>query len=310
MPIPFALIRLVSADPQGATLQQGITSAEGRFRFVSVIAGDYHVQLLRIGYRPVLSPVVRVRAAETVHHELRAPTQAVLLPTVTVHSRPTCLDAAQLANDPRLASLWSEARKGVEIRRAFELQYRFTRTLRQNVQIDWRFRRNAKRVEETTLVNEPDSVLARDERLREQNRAKGYTEGGRLVVPNEKELLDEAFLREHCLETSVGEADGALGLRFRPAQPRPDLVDIRGTIWVEADTYQIQRLDLEHVRGDRPFAWVRVDYADVVVGESKLRLPSAGSGSVRPRGLNRTLVTGAAATFTYTYRNFEQVRAR
>jgi hypothetical protein len=51
-PIPFALVRLVPADstasPSG-TPPQGITSADGRYRFVGVAAGRYRVQLLRIG---------------------------------------------------------------------------------------------------------------------------------------------------------------------------------------------------------------------------------------------------------------------
>ncbi|MFN2566743.1 MAG: carboxypeptidase-like regulatory domain-containing protein [Gemmatimonadaceae bacterium] len=58
--IPFALIRLQRVVDQQTTLpagsqQQGITSATGRFRFASVPPGTYRLQLLRIGYRPVLS---------------------------------------------------------------------------------------------------------------------------------------------------------------------------------------------------------------------------------------------------------------
>ena len=309
-PIPFALVKLLPTDPRQATTQQGITDATGRFRFQTVSPGEYRLQLLRIGYRPVLSPVLTIRPGETLSHALRGSTQAVQLAAVTVRPDATCLDSAQLGTDPRLAALWNEARKGVEIRRAFELQYRFVRTLRQDIEISWRLRRNARRVEETTTVNEPDSVLAREERNRVRNRAEGYSERGRLIVPNEKELLDDAFLHDHCLETATAEEPGAVGLRFRPVQPRRDGVDLRGTVWVDTSTYHIRRLELEHLRGGNAFARSRIDYKDIRVGASTLRLPSGGWASVRATGMNRTMVTGANAAITYTYRAFEQVRGK
>src|SRR5215213_7394196 len=68
-PIPFALVRLVPADSTASlsgTPPQGITSADGRYRFGGVVTGRYRVQLLRIGFRPVLSDPVQVADGETV----------------------------------------------------------------------------------------------------------------------------------------------------------------------------------------------------------------------------------------------------
>src|SRR5688572_27524958 len=52
VPVPFALVRLVPVDStasRSGTPPQGITSADGRYRFSGVAAGRYRVQLLRIG---------------------------------------------------------------------------------------------------------------------------------------------------------------------------------------------------------------------------------------------------------------------
>jgi hypothetical protein len=316
-PLPFALVRLLPAEsPAGAApptpLQQRITSAEGRFRLVDVPAGDYRLQLARIGYRPVLTPALRVRAGETLRHEIRGTTQVVQLAPVTVRSEGSCLRAAQLADEPRLAELWNEARKGLEIRRAFERQYRFAYVQRQDVAMQWRIGKTSRRVRVDTTVSEPDSVIARDRRRQSENRARGYARGGgnQLVAPNEKELLDDEFLRDHCLETAIAEEEGALGLRFRPVESRRDRVAIRGTIWVDAASYLVRRLEFAYLDGGRPYAEVRLDYGDVAVGGSALRLPTGGRATIRVRGAQAALLSRGEATLAYTYGTFEPARDR
>jgi hypothetical protein len=164
-----------------------------------------------------------------------------------------------------------------------------------------------------TAVSEPDSVPARERRLRAARQANGYATGNLIELPDERELLSDAFLGGHCLETAVAEAEGALGLRFRPVGGRREGVDIRGTIWVAADTYQMRRLEFEYVdAGDAdPFARSRADYADVAVGGSALRLRTTGDGAIlRIRGPMRAGVKRASATFTFTYQDVRPVGAR
>ena len=77
-PVQFALVRLVRADSSplpSDSPPQGITNADGRYRFDGVAPGRYRVQLLRIGFRPLLSDPVQVAAGETVQLELRVASQ-------------------------------------------------------------------------------------------------------------------------------------------------------------------------------------------------------------------------------------------
>jgi hypothetical protein len=311
-PLPFALVRLLPVDSTAAPLRQRITSAEGRYYLADVPAGAYRLQLARIGYRPVVTAVLHVRAGETQRHDLRGTTQAVQLAAVTVRSEGSCLRVAQLADEPRLAALWSEARKGLEIRRAFELQYRFARVLRQDVALKWRIGKTSREVRVDSTVSEPDSAAARDRRAQEENRAQGYARrgGNTIVAPSEKELLDEAFLREHCLETAIAEEEGALGLRFRPVEASRDRVALRGTIWVDEETYAVRRLDLEYLDGGRPYAEARLDYGDVSVGGSRLRLPTGGFARVRVRGAQAALLSRGEARIAYAYRDVEPAGGR
>lgn len=322
-PIPFALIRLVAphdvadstpgvAPAVPRAVMQVVTNADGRFQFAGVPAGDYHLQLARIGYRPVLSPALHVAPGATLRHELRGPARAVLLAPVTVYGGAACLTAAALADEPRVATLWAEARKGVEVRDAFARQVRFASVLRQEITARWRFRRASREVRVDTVLSEPDSVRARAARLATTRAAQGYAEGNLIALPRETELLTDDFLRDHCLERQVAEEGGALGLRFRPVRDRRDGADVRGTIWIAADGYQIRRLEFEYVEGGgAPFARSRLDYGDVTIAGSTLRLGTGGEGAIlRPRGVTRAALRSAATTFTLTYLDARQFGAR
>jgi hypothetical protein len=307
--IPFALVRLQLVEPQTAdtSARQVITTAAGRFHFTGVAPGNYRLQLLRIGFRPVHSSAIIVVPGDTVQYELSAPTNAVQLATVTVRAGESCLTADRLSEDPSLATLWREVQKGIEIRRAFELQYRFTRTVRQEGRVDWRLR--SRRLRKTdTLVNEPDSVVVRDERRRAANRAQGFAKGGLLIVPNEKDVVDDDFLRDYCLETPAESVRGERGLRFRPVQRQRDGVGIRGTVWVDAATYMIRRMEIEWLRSNDAVGRSRIDYADIDVAGSRLRLPASGHATARPSGLTRTLIRRAEVSLTFEYRDVQQVR--
>ena len=105
-PLQFALVRLVRADssplPDGPL--QGITTATGRYRFDAVAPGRYRVQLLRIGFLPVVSDAVQVAAGETVQFAFRVPSQTVTLPPVTVTAE-VCVPAKELENYPQIQTL-------------------------------------------------------------------------------------------------------------------------------------------------------------------------------------------------------------
>jgi hypothetical protein len=305
-PLALLLVRLLPTAP-GAAPRDAVTDAQGRFRFDSIPAGEYRLQVEQIGFERTQSPVLRVRAGETVFHEIRSAARPVMLEAITVVGG-RCLTADRLAEDPELAVLWNEARKGVQTRRAFDLQYRYTRVMRQDVATRWRIRGTTRRTETDTVVSEPDSALLREQRRHALHREVGYMEGERLHLPYETELLDDAFLRDYCLEPSFEAAEGAYVLRFRPVRPRRDGADVRGAIHVDAQGFGIRRLEFEYLRGGRPFATSYLEYEDLGVAGSTLRLPVRGGATMRTFGVGRMAALGATATLVYTYGGFERVQ--
>lgn len=299
-PIPFALVQLVPVGTPGAPIQ-AITNSSGRFYFGTVPTGAYRLQLLRIGFAPVASPVLQVRAGDELQQVLRGPAEALRLPTMVV--RPSrCLQSAELAEASDVSTLWNEARKGLDLRRAFELSYGYTRTVR-TVYEPEKSRGRDQRVTTDRLVSTPDSVLLREQRGRERRTTHGYGTPKTLTVPNEKEMLDEAFLTNHCLEAVQSDDHEMVGLRFVPTAPEKGGLAIRGTMWLDPATFLVQRLDLEHVGGrklDKPHSTVRIDYDDVAIGGSTLRLPVGGDVSLFEARVHVMLIFG--------YDQFEEAR--
>ena len=307
-PIPFALVRVVPVDSQSAGGRQSITNAQGQFQFQSVPAGKYRLQLLRIGYRPVLSPVVEVRAGETSEIDLRGSMIGLPLPTVVVYGEGECLGGERAASDPYLAALWQDVREGVEVRRGFDQRYRYKRALSEASETIVPSRPTIRRQRADTVVSEPDSVLVREERARARHASDGFGKGNNLALPEERELLDDTFLHTHCIVPAVLDSNGATGIQFRETSRSRDGFGIRGTIWVDSPTRLMRRLQLEYLNGDTPIGHVAVEYADVAVTGTALRLATTGSFSTRL--LNAPRGTTATGILTFTYWGFEEVRPK
>jgi hypothetical protein len=309
-PLSLLLIRLVPVVRQAEAPQGVVTDAQGRFRFADVPAGEYRLQVEQIGHERTLSPVLGVRPGGAVQQDIRSTMVPIQLAGITVGGR--CLTAAQLPSDLRLAALWNEARKGVETRRAFALQYRYLRTFRQEITLKPRIGKTQHETREEIVISDPDSIRARERRLAVTRRSEGYGTQRRtsftLSLPNETELLSDEFLRDHCLESAVLEDEGAYGLRFRPVRIVGDRVDIQGAVWVDAKTFLIRRLDLEYLDGRRAAAQGTIEYEDTPIGGSVLRLPARGQLSGRPGGMLGAAIVRIHSDLSFGYRDFQRVR--
>lgn len=304
-PVAFALVRLLPAGG-AAPVAQVATGAGGRFRLADVPAGEYRLQLARIGYRPVLSEPIAVTAGATVRHDLRVAAQVLQLATVVARGTPACLTGDRIAEEPALALAWEQGRDGVELRRAVERQYRYVRHRRQDVVIRRRLGGPGRETRVDSVVSTPDSARARDREYERLRRTQGYRRGNSFSLPNERDVFAPEFLRDHCLEAQLLAEDGLVGVRFRPVTPRRGVEDVRGTLWLDAARYVARHLDVEWVEGDRRSGFGRLDYADVPVPGGVVRLPSGGRFTIeRLSGLaGRAMASGAEATLTMTYGGF------
>lgn len=314
-PVPFALVRLIRADSSPLPSDnppQGITNAEGRYRFDRVAPGRYRVELVRIGFRPWLSDPVQVGAGQTIQFALRVASQLVMvLPPVTV-TADICVPAKEFKEHPQLQTLWQQARDGASVRTELMARFRYTVFSREE-SVERKADGTPVGVVDQRYLSDPKWAVRDATRNRTQRISRGYygprTDfGDGFYVPSELDVLHEDFLRAHCFVAEAARGEGEVGLRFRPLRLRRNFLDIGGTIWLDSATYLARRIELEYVDGEDPRGTVRIDYSDVAVAGGTLRMPVGGEINLRPS--RRNPANRSASMLTITYSGFEEVPRR
>jgi hypothetical protein len=271
------VVRLLPAgDTTRAPLATTLTDSAGAFRLRPVPAGSYRLGVARVGVQSVTSEAVQVGAGASVRHDLAVALGAVQLPALSIGQR--CYTGTQLDEAPALATLWREAQKAGDARRAFDHAYRYSYDWQQELTASLRLLPDRQMSKRRTVTNVPAETRARDARLRQLRDQVGYgsTEGGvNLDPPDLPELLGSDFLQTHCVFADAEPVNGAWAVRFRPVgAPRPGRVDIRGTLWIGRDAFEVRAFDYEYLRDGRPFGGGTITYTDVAVPGGTVRLPS------------------------------------
>lgn len=292
-PLSAALVVLAPEEGDGEA-RTALTDAAGSFRFGGVAPGVYRLRVERIGFRADASSPFRVEPGRTVERRLEPTFVPLTLEGLTAVAR--CYRADELEGDAELAALWNEARKAMEIRRAFERTYGVAYRMRQETTLRVGRGRRAREVRDTlsrVIGSTPSTVAVEEAARRARWRERGFVDrSGRRVdfeLPDGRELLDPQFLRIHCLDSRLAEEDGAWELSFRPLPERRRRYALRGRIRLDAATFQVRELVFEHLDRDRPILRTTVVYGDVGVPGGTIRLPVRGDFRGDARGLVRGL---------------------
>jgi hypothetical protein len=314
-PVQFALVQLVRADSGALPSDlppQGITNASGRFRFDDVAPGRYRVQLLRVGFEPVLSDALHVAARETVQFAFRVSSRPLMLPPVTV-TADVCVMAKDLREHPQLHTLWHQARQGASIRTEIMARYRYhVATHEESYELKADGPTPPGTIDQAYL-NDPKRAARNAARNRNDRLSRGYYGpsnkfGDGFYVPNELDVLHEDFLKTHCFVPVAAHGVGEVGLQFRPVRTRPNFLDILGTIWLDSKTFLARRIELEYVDGQEPRGTYRADFGDIAVAGGTLRMPVGGAFTMRPSRKDAARRTEGKVTVTYS--GFEEVPRR
>jgi hypothetical protein len=309
-PVQFALVRLVRADsgpPPSGDPPQGITDAEGRYRFYGVAPGRYRVEVQRIGFQPWLSDPVQVGAGATVKLDLRVASRPLAIPPATVTvTADACVPANRLKEHPEILTLWQQARDGASVRTELMTRFRYHVAFHEE---SYELKADGPGPPGTldrSHVSDPRSAARNAARIRDLRLSRGYyAPNDGFHVPNELDVLHEDFLKTHCVVAAAARGEGEVGLHFRTLRARQNFLDVVGTIWLDSATFLARRLELEYLDFDDSRGTVRVDFADVPVGRGTLRMPVLTTFTMRPSRTNPSRRTQGKVTTTYS--GFEEV---
>ena len=266
-PLPGAMIVLV--DAEGTQVGRILTDDLGRFTLRAPRDGTYTLRADRIGYASMTSPPIELASGTAAFHDMVVPVQAIALDNITVEGERRCVLRPEGGLD--VARVWEEARKALAAA-AFTDEtsiYRYvTMRYERDLDTDARTVTNEQRrfsdlMQRQTFVSRPVEELMADGFVQEQEDGTFY------YAPDANVMLSDAFLDTHCLRVRQGEDEtaGLIGLAFEPVEGRRGHIDIRGVMWLEPESSELQ--------------WLEYNYADL---EAELRSRHVG-GKVMFAGL-------------------------
>lgn len=264
-PVSYALVRLAPAGSDAAG-RTALTDASGAFVFAGVAPGTYRLRLERIGFAAEATDAFTIAAGETVERDIRSAPRAVAIPGIVATA--DCPTAENLSRYPALATLWNEAVKAVETRRAFDDAYHYEFDMRQYSSYS---ERNGGALDSVVrhVTMDPRSRVDR-------NRAGwGRVSPQRMTleIPDGHEILDPEFLRTHCLDGGLDEEANVYTIGFRPRQARRRRVDIRGEVRLDRATLQVNSIEVEWTDAARTLLEATVEFTDATVPGGTVRLP-------------------------------------
>jgi protocatechuate 3,4-dioxygenase beta subunit len=251
--IPGVLVTLVPADSavgQASLSLTALTDERGEYAIRAGAPGRYRLDAKRIGVRRFASTPFALTAGQT--HVVDVVLDGVLytLPEVTVAAAPVCATRRNQAQ--RVTALWDEAWTALTAAR-----------------VSARDRPMAAEVVRYLLIIDTDNTASFGEtRMRLDNvverpfrsvpaeslSAVGYwrelpRDSVEYYGPDAEVLLSEPFRRDHCFSVAEGGRDrrGLIGLTFEPVEGRA-LPDVRGTLWMDARTFELQFVEFEYSR--------------------------------------------------------------
>ena len=243
--VPGVVVLLL--DAAGTVSARALTNERGEYRLAATTPGAYRIRTMRIGFRPVVSAPVQLNGSEDVLHDPIVAGAAVALDTVRVVGRNACRrfgDSAVVTY-----ALWEQARTA------------FTAT-----DITARARTMA-----ATLVSYERTTDPNNGRIRHQSagirkgftsrpwvsrspdslRTFGYVDKSlqgwvTYYAPDLDVLLSSAFLEDHCFRLARGSDARRVGLEFEPTEERSGLPEIRGVVWLDRKSAELQRMEFRY----------------------------------------------------------------
>lgn len=297
-------------DGQGSRRAADLASETGTFSLRAPGPGGYTLRVERIGYETWTSDRFTLADGETVSRRLAVPVRAVHLPELAVEAERRC-DLVR-AGGSVTERLWEEARKSLRVAAWTE----------QDGAVSLAVQRYERRIDPST------GRILRDERREwtrtgrrafrsltaDQLSAGGYVrergEGHDYYAPDAEALLSDAFLRDHCFEVDTRRLDdGLVGLAFEPVERR-DVPEITGTLWLDAASAAVDRLDYRYVNVDlevaAPDVGGRVEFARLPAGHTIVRrwwiqMPVIGRG--QGAAVSASGLPGGGVRFTPEWRS-------
>jgi carboxypeptidase family protein len=244
--IESGVVTLLDAD--GAPIRAVLTDSLGEFGLRAPVAGAYRLRFDRLGFRSTTTDRFTLDAGETETKTLRATPVMVSLERIVVTDRPRCRVLPEA--DTLTARVWSAVRGVLASAAAAETGwYPYVTIERYERDYDYRRKLVTKERKWTSTGASTAPFIAMGARELEKHGfvVRGGGDSVTFYAPEARTLIAEEFLRTHCFRVRDERTErGRVGLDIEPVPDR-FLPDIKGTLWVDAMSGELRRLDFVYV---------------------------------------------------------------
>jgi hypothetical protein len=251
-PLGGVVVSLEFADMPATVAALPISSVlsnpHGQFAIRAPGPGRYVITAKRIGVRRFRSPVVSLGEGETQQVDLGLEAIATSLPEVTV----TGLCVRRRDQLSRVASLWDEARTAITATQISLRDQLFEASVMRYASLrDPQSLRVIREVRSAVqgLTGQPFTSVPADSLAQVGFWRNLPGDSVEYYAPDADVLASNHFLSGHCFSLAAARRDhpGLIGLAFEPVRERV-LGDIRGTIWLDASSYELRVVEFQYTR--------------------------------------------------------------
>ena len=264
-PMFGALAYLV--DGGGQTAMNSLTDERGRALFVGIAPGSYSVRVEMIGMATAQTDVFDVAEGVTVARDMRLESSAIQLEGIEIELEGGRCQVRPGGEGLLVSQVWEEARKALSAASFTDQRgtYRYE-TMTYDRQLDRgsgtvlteeQSRRDG--YMNTPFASKPAEDLVTNGFVQPDGREFLY------FAPDATVLLSDPFLDTHCFRMAGGRnEEGLIGLAFEPTGDEKSVPDIRGVMWLDPETAELNWLEFEYTYLDAemtsPEVGGRVDF--------------------------------------------------
>ena len=247
-PVPGVVVFMV--DSTSGVIARALSNERGEFRVAAARAGTYRLRTMRIGYRPTTSdPIILLLGGER-EKRVALSGAELTLDTVRVIDRNSC----HVASDQAAASTYAALEQARTALSAAQLTLSGRNIRATTAAYDRTLGADGRRVIKqssrttTAYVTQPWRAISPDSAHRA-----GFVfiaDDGSITyfAPSIDVLLSNVFVEDHCFRLVTDRKQpNSVGVAFEPSPERKRLPEIKGTLWVDKRTAELQRLDYQYV---------------------------------------------------------------
>lgn len=246
---PLAGVVVFMLDSSSSIVARALTDERGAFRVATSHAGRYRLRTMRIGYRAATSAPIALFVGGEVEQQIRLSGVQVALDTVMVVDRSSC---RVTSDDNAVATLTvlDQARTALSAAQ-LSLSGRTVRatTTSYDRLLDAGGRRVSQQSSRTTTayVRQPWQAISPDRSHRAGFVSFGNDNSITYNAPSIDVLVSSAFVEDHCFRIVTDGRSDLIGVAFEPSPARKKIPEIKGTLWLNRQSAELQGLDYRYV---------------------------------------------------------------